>query len=360
MTSAHPPAEDVSEYVLQTPAVQTPAGVSHIDVHAFKLDSGEDLARAQTTIAAASAGLPAPQGFFELTVTTAGSSSAISDELLHQAAQSIQADLKPEGGDAPQSFVVEAARAEPFLKRHYNAALAFVRVFVSGAPMTAGIIMSNGGSIEHALLIGLLAGSISGAVQLKSDLYFRFLENSDLAIRNLQKFGLFTDYIRHSPASRGASALLYSERFTRWYLVELGFLWAVNTAMALLDVPTEGGIYLYLTALMAMASQGLYESFGILRSSKLIRSFPKWANRAPVFTNVMALTGSAASNLSSALGLMGLPVAYLGFGVLLTSGAVLGLAPEIMRAKKQATDYFVRLRTAKAMGRCSALFKTAF
>jgi hypothetical protein len=242
------------------------------------------------------------------------------------------------------------------ISQQYNLTLSFVRLVANSATVTAGLIMGAHVSPERALMIGLLTGALSGAIQLKSDAMYKWLSNSVWLVNSAKKLGLIKD----QNTTQAEAFLKNFEMYGRWGSIELGFLAVIQTSMALLNIPITENIFL--TTAKSTASQGVFE-VGILKATEQLSEMnPKWAAHSAIFKNAALFAGSGVSVLAAIGSLSNMPYANLGFETLTAAGLVLTFGPKLAKSAPVAailercrgqTSNTHRLLSAV---RCEALF----
>ena len=246
--------------------------------------------------------------------------------------------------------MVESPQTGVF-KKHYNLTLAFVRFVANSATVTTGLVLGRGVSLEHALVIGALAGSLSAAVQIKSDAVFKWLSNSVLLVSTAKKLGLL-------PKSEGdprieEKTLKQLEMYGRWAMLETGFLLACRTAMSLLNIPVAEN--LFLTVAKSTGSQGVFE-IGVLKAAALLEKMnPNWTEKAAVFKNVSLFAGSGISVLAAIGSMVGMPFSNLGFVALTGAGLVLNFSSKLVTLKP--VEQILRRWKIMQRVRCEMLFQ---
>jgi hypothetical protein len=248
---------------------------------------------------------------------------------------------------------------QSFLKRHYNLTLAMVRFVANTGVVSVGLITGKGVPLEHALMIGALAGAISGGIQLKSAQVFAWLSNSVVLVNSAKRLGLISN-AEGIPPSRSERMLREVETYSKWALLETGFLLACHTAMGLLSIPVTEN--LFETVAKSTLSQGVFE-VGILKAAEqLERMNPNWSNRAAVFKNVSIFAGSSISVLAAIGSMIGMPYSNLGFVVLTATGLVLNFSSKIVmseRGQRLLSKWKARMTPASRVKSCRQLILSA-
>jgi hypothetical protein len=343
---------------LNTPDIQTSVGQAHLEVQSFSIDSAEDLNRAKREISEKLHSQNRSGDVFVIEARTDEHRTTQLDQSTAEAAEQMAALVEAEHRNNTVSVDLPQPENRSFLKKHYNLTLAFVRFVANAGVVSTGLIVGKGVPVEHALLIGVLAGAMSGAIQLKSDLVFRWLSNSVLLVNTAKRLGLLRSQDGNFAAT-GERTLREMEMYGRWAMLEAGFLLVARTAMSLLNIPVTEN--LFLTVGKSTASQGIYE-VGIMKSTEMLgRMNSRWASRAAVFKNVALFAGSGVSVLAAIGSMIGMPFANLGFITLTATGLVLNFAPKLLKTKpvEQILQRWRRPQQAQprlAAGSCHALF----
>ena len=313
------------ELFMSTPPVNTSQGPAHMEVQAFEINNAADLQRAQAEIAAKTGATPTTE-LFHLEVTAKDYQHGSVESLTRESLASIEADIDTQNRLDPKPVQVEPPKG--FFKRHYNVTLALVRFMSNTAVVSTGLIMGKGVSLEHAVLIGALAGSMSAAVQLKSDAVFKWLSNSVLMVNAAKKLGVLP--VTDAPGV-SERALKQVEMYSRWAMLETGFLLAVQSAMGLLNIPIAEN--LLFTVGKSTMSQGVFE-IGVLKASEHLAGInPRWAAKSALFKNISMFAGSGISVLAAIGSMVDMPFANLGFATLTASGLVLTFSSKITKLK---------------------------
>jgi hypothetical protein len=342
--------EEAKSLFMNTEAVPTAEGPAHMEVQSFDVSTPENLAEAKRQIQKDLIAKPKTRHFFRLNVSSSDQvQKQKSDIAAEITAQELAEEITAGYSSPVQNIKVESAR-KSFFKKHYNTTLALVRFVANSATVSVGLIVGKHIPLESAMMIGMLAGSMSAAIQLKSDVVFKWLSNSVLLVNTAKKLGLIKDTAGQDP-EKTERLLKEVETYGRWASIEASFLMVCETAMMLLDIPVAEN--LLLTVAKSTGSQGIYE-VGILKTTReLERMNPELANRRETFKNVALFAGSGISVLSAVGALIGMPYANLGFLVLTGTGVVLNFGPKLLRTKP--VEKILRMwRPRKAM-RCEAL-----
>ena len=311
---------------MSTTPVETPVGATHMEVQAFEINSAADMNRVVRELEAKTAANPNTKEFFHLEVSSKDYHGSPLDGVARSATAEIEDGIKAENRMEPKPVQVDPPKG--FFKKHYNVSLAFVRFLSNSAVVSTGLVIGKGVSLEHALMIGALAGTLSASVQLKSDVIFKWLSNSVLLVNAAKKMGLLPKTEAPGVTER---ALKQVEMYTRWSMLETGFLLTIQTGMALLNMPVAEN--LLLTVGKSTLSQGVFE-IGVLKASDQLAGInPRWAAKSAVFKNVALFAGSGISVLAAVGSMVDMPFANLGFAALTASGVVLTFSSKISKLK---------------------------
>lgn len=337
---------------MTTEPVDTPQGKAHLEVQVYEINSTQDLNRAKAEILEKTRANPSTGEFFRVDVKADGYRNANLDTAVQRAATEIEGSLRAQNKAKPAPFTTPFRRVGGYLKKNYNVALGVVRFVANTAVVSTGLIYGAGVSPEHALMIGALAGTMSGAIQIKSDVVMRWLSNSVLMVNAAKRLRLLPQNEGMEPG-RAERTLREVEMYSRWAMLETGFLLVVRTAMSVLNIPVTEN--LFLTVAKSTGSQGIYE-VGVLKASQqLARLNPRWAARTSTFKNVALFAGSGVSVLAAIGSMIHMPFANLGFVVLTGTGLILNFAPKL--ATSRTVERIMRAwRPAGAVKTCNALF----
>ncbi|MCC2679835.1 MAG: hypothetical protein K0R29_2411 [Pseudobdellovibrio sp.] len=337
---------------MSTESVATPYGPAHMEVQSFDVSNSKDLAEAKRQIEQ-SLGDKRTQHLYQLNVTASDHIPRPSDSAAQAAINEIAQKVDARHKSPQKNIKVEPARPG-FLKRHYNTTLAVVRFIANGATVTIGLIVGKEIPLEHALIIGALTGTMSAAIQLKSDKIMKWLSNSVLMVNAAKKAGLIKSTPGEDP-SRAEKTLKEVEMYGRWASLETAFLLVCETAMKVLDIPIAENILL--TVAKSTASQGVYE-VGVLKTINRLEDMnPELASRHNVYKNVALFAGSGISVLAAVGALVGIPYANLGFLVLTGTGAVLNFGPKLVKSKP--VEQIMRMWRPRRVNSCHALAASA-
>jgi hypothetical protein len=323
--------QDQKQMFMTTQPVETKAGPVHLEVTAYNIQNERDLQTARENITLQLRSRPDANEIFRLKVSAKGmpvnSQLAIKTEaLVGEVERLVDAKERLE----QKNIEVEKPQ-QTFLKRHYNLTLAFVRFVANTGVVSVGLITGKGVPLEHALMIGALAGAISGGIQIKSTQVFAWLSNSVFLVNSAKRIGLLSNTNGLTPA-RSEKILREVETYGKWAMLETGFLLACHTAMGLLSIPiTEN---LFETVAKSTLSQGVFE-VGILKSADQLEKInPSWSNRVAVFKNVSIFAGSSISVLAAIGSMVGMPYSNLGFVVLTATGLALNFSSKIVMSEQ--------------------------
>lgn len=329
---------------ITTEPVSTPQGQAHLEVTSVEIRSEQDLKVAQELIENAKASTPSSA---EVTVYNVKLEDSEPTELSKKTQALVQEQMK---GAATADAILPK---QSFLKRHYNTTLALVRLVANTAVVYTGLVMGQGIRGDHALYVGLLAGAMSGAVQLKSEELYRWIERATFVTNKAKKMGILQSTEEGAELPKAEKLIIEAEKYTRWWVLEVGFLAACKGLMAWLNIPDGSDIWT--TSFKSTATQGVYE-VGVLRAATILGKIkPEWASRANVFKNVSYFAGSSLSVLAAVAVMAGLPIANMGFIVLGATGVVLNLVPRLATSEP-VQKMLTRLRSHKS-GDCGQLFQ---
>lgn len=332
---------------MSTEEVPTPQGKAHLEVQSYAINSEADLNRVMRELLEKTHLSSNTNEHFYLEVGTTDYKYTKLETTAKVGVAQIDASIKAAGRLDPKSIKVDPPQG--FFKKHYNLTLAFVRFVANSATVTSGLVLGKGVSIEHALVIGALAGSLSAGVQLKSDAVFKWLSNSVRLVNVAKKLGLIPKN-RETPGT-DEKILRQVEMYGRWAMLEAGFLLACRTAMSLLNIPVAEN--LFLTLGKSTLSQGVFE-IGVLKGGEVLEQMnPKWSSKAAAFKHVSMFAGSGISVLAAIGSMVDIPFANLGFVVLTGTGVVLNFSSKLVRMRP-IEELLVRWKVSKL--RCELLF----
>jgi hypothetical protein len=332
---------------MSTTPVQTPSGQVHMEVQAFEINSSADMNRVVQELSAKTKATRSKE-LFHVEVRARGYRNARLENVAQNGAAEIESGITAENRMDPKPVSVEAPKG--FFKRNYNVSLAFIRFLSNGAVVASGLVIGKGIAMEHALLIGALAGTLSATVQLKSDVIFKWLSNSVLLVNAAKKAGVLP--VTEAPGVTERT-LKQVEMYSRWAILETGFLLAIQTGMALLNMPVAEN--LLLTVGKSTLSQGVFE-IGVLKASQQLAGInEKWAGKSAVFKNVALFAGSGISVLAAVGSMVDMPFANLGFAALTATGVVLTFSSKITKIKP-VEQILALWRVSKP--RCAFLLQT--
>lgn len=337
---------------MSTTPLNTPEGTVHIEVQSYDIHTADDLNRARQEILAKTRQQPETNEFFRIEVKTSDARPQSLETPVKNVATEIENSIRADNKSKPAATTVAPPNAASFFKRNYNMTLSFVRFVANTAVVSSGLVIGAGVPMEHALLIGSLAGAMSGAIQLKSDVVMKWLANSVLMVNTAKRLRLLPANEGLEPA-RAERAMREVEMYSRWAMLETGFLLVIRTSMSLLNIPVTEN--LFMTVAKSTASQGIFE-VGVLKATQqLERMNPNWSSRASVFKNVALFTGSGVSVLAAIGSMVGMPFANLGFVVLTGTGLVLNFAPKL--AKNRTVERILSSwRPSGSVKTCRGLF----
>ena len=350
--AAYDPDQERVQSFVTTEEISTETGSAHLEVQSTEIRSESDLRAAGEEIIERVRRESKNSKYYRLNVTAEGTGEPQQAALEHRVEASLaelESSIPAENLRISKELKVEKPR-ESFLKRHYNLTLTVIRFVANTATISVGLVLGKHVPVEHATMIGVLAGTFSGAIQLNSKRVFKWLSDSVFFVNLAKKAGLIKN--ADSPQT-GERILKEAEMYGRWATLEAGFLLVCQTAMRLLNIPISEN--LFITTAKSTASQGIYE-VGVLKASReLERINPNWADKAAIFRNVAPFGGSALSVLSAIGTMIGIPYSNLGFVFLTGAGLVLNFSPKLMRTKP-VEKILNRWRGVDAVPLCRSLF----
>jgi hypothetical protein len=318
---------DQKQMFMTTQPIETDAGPAYMEVTSFKIQNERDLNSAREMIIGQIKYKAKTNELFKLHITAkdqpVNQHLAVKTEaVVGEIENLVQALEKLE----PKNIEVEKPK-QSFLQRHYNLTLSFVRFVANSGVVSVGLITGKGVPLEHAFMIGALAGALSGAIQLKSTQVFAWLSHSVLLVNSAKRMGLISNTDGITP-QRSERILREVETYSKWALLETGFLLSVHTAMGLLNIPVTEN--LFETVAKSTLSQGVFE-VGILKASEQLEKMnSNWNNKVAVFKNVSIFAGSSISVLAAIGSMVGMPYSNLGFVVLTGTGLILNFSSKII------------------------------
>jgi hypothetical protein len=320
--------QNVKALVASTQVIPTEVGPAYMDVQSFDISTAADLAAVKQQFLQ-QLHESKSRHLFQLHVTGADHLPTALDVAALTAVNEIAAEVKADRTSPQQNIQVETPPTG-FFKKNYNLTLALVRFVANTGVVSVGLILGKHIPMEHALMIGTLAGSMSAGIQLKSEAIFKWLNNSVILVNSAKRMGLIKSNSGEDP-THAAKVIREVEMYGRWAMLEVAFLTVVQTSMHLLNIPVTEN--LLMTVGKSVASQGFYE-LGILKLANSLEQInPNWKDRTGVFKNVAMFAGSGISVLSAVGSLIGMPYANLGFVALTATGLVFHMAPKIMTSK---------------------------
>lgn len=341
--SSRPAPQAQLQYFLTTSSVPSQMGQAHLEVQNFQITNLDELSEAQTTIKAKFSGTQRLSEFFTLGVQSSDYRINSLEVNFQNTVRDIKSSVSADHVSEQNPVVVEPPRGNIF-KRNYNLTLGVVRGVVNGATVFAGLVVGKGIPMEHAALIGLLAGSISGGIQIKSDFFFKWLADSVAFVNMAKRLRLIPNTDGAEP-SRAEKILKEVVMYSKWASMEGAFLLVIQTSMAMLNVPVTEG--LISTIAKSTASQGVYE-VGLMKAADQLGLInPRWAGRAQIFKNVSAFGGSTISVLAAIGTLVGMPFSNLGFVVLTSAGLVFTFGARIL-LREPVQKFLTKIATKRA------------
>ena len=353
------PVQDQKQMFMTTQPIQTESGPAHLEVTAFNIQNEKDLQTARETIVGQLRYRPVTNEIFRLKVSSKGMPVNNQLALKTEAVVGEIESLVDASERLEQKNIEVEKPQQSFLKRHYNLTLAMVRFVANTGVVSVGLITGKGVPLEHALMIGALAGAISGGIQIKSAQVFAWLSNSVILVNSAKRLGLISNTNGLTPA-RSERILREVETYSKWAVLETGFLLACHTAMGLLSIPVTEN--LFETVAKSTLSQGVFE-VGILKAAgQLEKMNPHWSNKAAVFKNVSIFAGSSISVLAAIGSMVGMPYSNLGFVVLTATGLALNFSSKIVmseRGQRLLTKWKARATPASRVKSCRQLVLSA-
>ena len=335
---------------LSTEPINTASGPAHLEVQSFEINNEQDLANARREILSKADTRSAES--FRVDVTTTDYRPHRLDAAVKRVAAEIESRINSPNKLKPKPVSTTPPNAASFFKRNYNLTLSFVRFVANTSVVSSGLVVGAGVPMEHGLLIGALAGAMSGAIQLKSDVVMKWLSNSVLMVNAAKRLRLLPQNEGMEP-SRAERTLKEVEMYSRWALLETGFLLVVRTSMSLLNIPVTEN--LFMTVAKSTASQGIFE-VGVLKASQQLEKInPRWNARSAVFKNVALFAGSGVSVLAAIGSMVNMPFANLGFVTLTATGLILTFAPKLAK-NKTVQQILSRWRPSGSVKTCRSMF----
>lgn len=340
---ARPAPTSQLQYFLTTDSVPTQMGPAHLEIQNFEINNATELSEAQAAISVKMSGTQRVSEFFTLNVQSRNYRVNSLEVSFQNSVREIKNSVSADHVSEQPTTVVEPPRGNIF-KRNYNLTLGLVRGVVNGATVFAGLVVGKGIPMEHAALIGVLAGAISGGIQIKNEFFFKWLGDSVFFVNQAKRLKLIPDTDGADP-SRAEKILKEAVMYTKWASMEAAFLLVIQTSMAMLNVPVTEG--LLSTVLKSTGSQGVYD----VGTMKLADNFeavnPRWARHTQTFKNISAFSGSAISVLAAIGAMVGVPFANYGFVVLAGTGLIFNVGARMLL--KDSTQRFIeRIATRRA------------
>lgn len=193
--------------------------------------------------------------------------------------------------------------------------LALVRLVAVGGVTAAGlVVIDNPASMSQALITGLVAGGLSGLIQLNFDLFYKVMTT------------VYSLKLYKNPellSQRHKMILDKAEYFLKWGTVEAFFLLGLRSAMMGMDLPVDPIWMLGLTTLKGMVSQGVFEKAWTDYFKRKIEKDPAREIQYKKVLNFALLAGSAVAVSVAVADMSGLKIANWGFASLFGTGLVL-------------------------------------
>lgn len=342
------------QYFLTTQQVPSQMGLAHLEVQNFQITNVSELAEAQAAIRLKMSGTARVSEFFTLNVQARDYKINSLEVNFQNTVRDIKSSVSADHVSDQSPVVVDPPRGNIF-KRNYNLTLGLVRGVINGATVFAGLVIGKGIPMEHAALIGVLAGSISGGIQIKSDFFFKWLADSVFFVNQAKRLKLIPNTDGAEP-SRAEKILKEVVMYSKWASMEAAFLLVIQTSMAMLNVPVTEG--LLSTVAKSTASQGVYE-VGLMKAADQLGLInPRWARHAQTFKNVTAFGGSSISVLAAIGTMVGMPFSNLGFVVLTAAGLVFTFGSKIV-LKEPVQQFLQSIANKRAQAAEAARVRTS-
>jgi hypothetical protein len=254
---------------------------------------------------------PALETHFEAIRFPSEGRSPDSDDGIHSSLEEIS-----EGRPISETVVSKEAasslkaRFGSWFKKNYRITFALTRGTLNAGVTTWGLLVGSGLPIEVALPTGIITGAMSASLQY----WYGWLRDEFLH----KSFA-------HLLPEKFRNTVKAVSPFSRWYLLEVGFVGVIDVVMTLLGAPTTNTpAKLAKTAAMALGSQGLLET-GINRSIKNgLEKAVDSSKRARLLLkgDLLALGISVLSVSASIADMQGLPAGVTVFGSMAAGGTI--------------------------------------
>lgn len=336
-------------------SIETPAGpaLAHVEVLAININNKEDLEKARIELGQDIEKNPKTENLILMEVLE---ESAKTDPSLDDSTQVVINELKnsiiADNKKVFKPSMVHLTGVKEFFKENYNGTLAIVRFVLNSAVITTELISSKGVPLEYAAIVGILTGAMSGAVQYKSDVLYKWISNSMFVVNMAKKHGLIKTTADNS-VTQEEKILNEIVFYGKWTLMEFTFLSICQTAMSLLEIATNDNILS--TTAKTVVSQGLFERGVTKVEDALKKSYPNSNNTATVLRNSALFMGSGISVLCAIGVFAGIPYANMGFVLLTGLGVLLNFNPWLFKLTKREA-FINEVRSGATSLTCRSLF----
>jgi len=312
---------------MQSQQITSNEQTGHYDVQAYSIRTAEELSIIETHLKnELSRQSPIELQAFDISAGDDHKSD------LHQAAvQSVQNILS--SSETPNKNKFHRFKLQSLLNKNLDITLSLVRFITNATTITAALVIGKDIPISHGIIIGMVAGGLSGYAQYKTNAIAKWLSQSKLLIEASRKIGLSKN--QSEVLNKSEKNLQEVEKFIRWGSIDMAFLAAINSVMMMLNIPVTGN--LFETVIKSTASQGMMD-IGVFNLSHYLKAqFPERENKINKMTSVGLFISSGISVMSAASALVGVTMTDLGFITLSTTGLVLRLYPTYSEWKRNKT-----------------------
>lgn len=289
------------------------------------------------------------------------------EEPTHQALKTMSSSTYPKRSFIFKEVLFDFKEKTKNWITDYNAKLTIVRFLTGTTVLTTSIIHQYGSPLENALLVGLLAGAITGAIQYKTEAFSKIITNSIYLASMAKKLNLLSHkenlqlekidaQLNKAPLHKTEARLNEIESFGKVALLEVTFLSVIQLAMFFTHIPiTEN---LFTTAAKSIASQGFYNKEVFKKANDLETLKPHLSGQISKAKKTLSFLGSILSFLGVAGSMTGVPASYVSFALLLGTGAILySVGPPFMERRSADIEAFlVKWFPLPSNNKCHMLF----
>ena len=194
------------------------------------------------------------------------------------------------------------------LFQNYRRNITIVRAGIAGTT-TTWTVLNSSVPIELALVVGAVAGLLSGTVQWHNGKFLNWLTANTI----LKKVFRLTD-------ERIASLSISPEEMARWFMLEAGFLGAIHLTMAMIGV--DSGRPLLVTAGLSFLAQAGFDLANGTSRSRALEATQDEATQKKIQrrSDVYSALISGLSVTGAVMDLAGIPIGKIGLVVMAAGG----------------------------------------